>query len=617
MQLTELLFQRVKELGGQGQLALRPGYVAIVSRASTVRVALVAALFPGAEDQRRLVDGAEGPGRVGVGLVVSPGGAPYRILRELGGSRQLQKQDPATKKFAQLSEDSLEIDSFLRVECGLPPADVYANFFVIEQHELPSARAKALSGPALSVAQVDQPKVQALREELELTRRFEGFQDALFKVQQRLHELGEMAQKLRVAEEEFRAADEQAQRSSWTPEQIKELTRRAAGAKNLQKRREEQLGEVVSRRQRAGEETAAPVQLFLQDPWFGGGIAGGLALDALAFVFKAPWVALLGLLPYAAALVSVLRWIQADEAEKESVRHLESLAAREKQLKKTFDDEAAPLKAALKAANVGSAEELSEIFKQREEVLARRDEAKARYDLLLQDPELAKVAAEMPGLEIERRKLEQEVGAQGFARAVGEIEKDLKVALGLSEAKAVPGSKSGAGQPTSEGEMPKLLVARAAELLGVLPEDLWAQAGQRLSAYLAALTDQRVASAKFDAKGALLLVAADGRQGLYLGMPPPLRDLCYAALRLLLLEKVVAAKKLPVVIDDAFAVLEPAKRQLIAKMLKSLGTQTQILHRSAEPPAAGVADHVVQAGLAGPAVPPGPAGPAPAPAGLA
>ena len=35
MQLTELLYQRVKDLGAQGQIALRPGYVAVVSRAAS------------------------------------------------------------------------------------------------------------------------------------------------------------------------------------------------------------------------------------------------------------------------------------------------------------------------------------------------------------------------------------------------------------------------------------------------------------------------------------------------------------------------------------------------------------------------------------------------------
>ena len=145
MQLTELLYQRVKDLGAQGQIALRPGYVAVVSRAASLRGALMAALFPGPDDLRRLVDG-EGPTRVGLGLV-SGDGTPYRLLRELGGARQLQRFDAAGKKFSTLSEDNLEIESFLRVECGLPPADHYFSFFILESNELPSLKARGASGP--------------------------------------------------------------------------------------------------------------------------------------------------------------------------------------------------------------------------------------------------------------------------------------------------------------------------------------------------------------------------------------------------------------------------------------------------------------------------------------
>ena len=590
MQLTELLYQRVKELGAQGQFALRPGYVAIVSRASAVRAALVAALVPGPDDQRKLEDGAAGaggPARIGLGLLGGDG-KPYRLLREVGGSRQLQRFDPATKKFITLTEDSLEIDSFLRVECGLPPGDGYVTFFVLESNELPSLRAKALG--AAGEAQVDQVRVKALREELENTRNFETLQDRLFRVQQRLHELSELDHRLRDAEQEYQVVEDEAQRSPWTAEQIKDISKRAAGAKELQKRREEVLGDLIQKRQRALDSTPETPLPFLKDPWFGGGLAAGVAIDILAVALKTPALALLGVAPYAASLVSVLRWIQGDEEEKEAATYLQDIGAREKQARRTFEEEAAPLKNALKAANAGSAEELVELFKQREEVLARRDLLKAKYDELLKDPELSQVAAELPPLEAERRQLEQDVAAQGFARAVGEIERDLKSALGLTEAAKKPGSS----QAASEGETPRLLVERAGDLLGISAEELWTQLGPRLSTYLAALTDKRVASARPDAKGGLILVAADGRQGPYLGMPPPLRDLCYSALRLALVEKVVAVKPLPLVVDDSFAPLDPAKRQLVAKMLKGISAQTQVIHRSVEPPPPGTADHVVQ-----------------------
>jgi uncharacterized protein YhaN len=92
-----------------------------------------------------------------------------------------------------------------------------------------------------------------------------------------------------------------------------------------------------------------------------------------------------------------------------------------------------------------------------------------------------------------------------------------------------------------------------------------------------------------------MLAAPDGRSGPYTSLPPPLRDLVYSALRLTLLERVGGYKRLPIVVDDAFGTLEPAKRALIAKMLKGISTQTQVIHRVAEPPPPGTADVVLSA----------------------
>ena len=52
-------------------------------------------------------------------------------------------------------------------------------------------------------------------------------------------------------------------------------------------------------------------------------------------------------------------------------------------------------------------------------------------------------------------------------------------------------------------------------------------------------------------------------------------------------------KRLPIVVDDAFGTFDAAKRALIAKMLKGIATQTQVIHRVVEPPPAGTADLVL------------------------
>jgi len=583
VQLTELLYQRVKDLGAQGQIALRPGYVAVISRAASLRSALLAALFPGPDDLRRLVDG-EGPTRIGLGLV-SGDGTPYRLLRELGGARQLQRFDAAGKKFSTLSEDNLEIESFLRVECGLPPADHYFSFFILESNELPSLKARGVSGPE---AVVDGAKVQALKQEMEQTRRYEGIQDRLFKVQQRLHELTELNHRFRQAQDELNAIQAELARSPWTPEQMKDLTARAGRAKEDVKRRDDALSELAYKRQRAIQTTPPPAESLWGNPWFVVGLLLGIGIDAVAVWLRNPTIAFAGLVPFFAALVALLRWIQVDEADKEAATYLKELKEREQAVHRLYNEEQALLKNAMKAAHVDSAADLVQLFEEREKVIRSREDARALVEELRKQPDLARVPIESPLLEEEKRKLEAEVSAQGFARPIGEIEMDMKHAMGLG------GSRRG-GTIVPEPEVPQNLVDKAAELLNLSPDEVWEAIGQRLSAYLSALTDKRIVSSTTDEKRHWVLSNADGRSGPYHGLPPQLKDLAYAALRLALLERVAAYKRLPVVVDDAFSALEPAKRALIAKMLKGIAAQTQIIHRTVEEPPQGTADLVVQA----------------------
>jgi hypothetical protein len=583
VQLTELLFQKVKDLPGEGQLSLKPGYVAVVSKAATFRAALTAPVCPAPEDPKRLSDGG-GPTRVGVGLL-SGGGSPYRLLRELGGARQLLRFDPQTKGFEAVTEDQLEIDSFLRVECGMPAADAYTGFFVLEVNELPSLRGKAAA--AASEAYVDQPRVKALKEELEMTKKFEATQDRLFKVAQKLHELKLLEEKLKEAEADLKAVEAEMKRSPWSAAEIKDLSAKALRAKDDLKKRDDAFADIAKKRQKAAQTVAPPPEPVLRNPWFFGGLVVGVALDVAAFVLRKPPIALGSLIPFLAPLVVVLRWIEGDEADKQASADAQELKEREIKAKKDYEAEQAPLRAAMRAAKVDAPQDLLAVFKERELVVKRRDAAAAKLAKLKMEPELSRLAVEIPLLEAEKVKLEEEVHQTGFSRGIGEIELDLKHAMGIST------GKSGAVVP--EPEVPKHLVSRAAELLNLGPDELWSQLSPRLASYLGALTDRRVVSGKPDEKGMLLLSAADGRTGGYMTLPPPLRDLVYTSLRLALLERVAGYKRLPVVVDDAFGILEGPKRALIGKMLKGIGTQTQVIHRVAVTPEPGSADLVLQA----------------------
>jgi uncharacterized protein YhaN len=68
-------------------------------------------------------------------------------------------------------------------------------------------------------------------------------------------------------------------------------------------------------------------------------------------------------------------------------------------------------------------------------------------------------------------------------------------------------------------------------------------------------------------------------------------DLMYLALRLTLIEKAAAQHKLPVVIEDTFnTVIDAPKQPLFGRMVKHLGSLTQVLHVSGAGQSGSLAD---------------------------
>ena len=581
MQLSELLYQRVRGLGGQGQLALKPGYVVVVSTSAALRPALVAAIFPGLEDEKQLSDGSGGVTRVGVG-VVPAASPPCRVLRELGGDRQLQRLDPTTKKFQTISKDALEIESFLRLECALPAPELYGSFFVLTAQELPSAKAR----PAAEGANVDQKKVATLRAELEATKRYEEQQDELFKVSDRLLSLDQLDEKVAAVEVELADLNAVRGKTSYTPAQQADILARANRLKEEEKKRDELLSKIGVERNQLLDRQQQDPEPFQRSTLFSGGIAAGVLIDAVAVLLKRPSIALLGLLGFGAALVAVLRWIEADESGSRVEEELEELAGREDRVKKEFSEQQAPVRAAMKSAGAESPEELAAHFNEKAAVDTTRQAVAARLDKLKADP-LYGALGERPKLTEEKQQLELAISTQGFARPLQTIENELKAALGLT---AVAEKKPAA----SDADVPKGLFAQAAQILSAPVESLAAPIEPRLAAYLTALTDKRIVAGRMDANGHLLLSTPDGRWGPYAGLPPPLRDLAYVALRLALLEKVAASKKAPILVDDAFGTFEPPRRALISRMLKGISASGQVIHRVVEPPPAGITEHVVK-----------------------
>ena len=134
------------------------------------------------------------------------------------------------------------------------------------------------------------------------------------------------------------------------------------------------------------------------------------------------------------------------------------------------------------------------------------------------------------------------------------------------------------------------LMMIATDLFAADIPSLWSVLHDRAVQYLTALTDRRYHGIQLDKDGHATL-EAPGRTLSARELPGKDLDLMYVALRLTLIEKAAASHKLPVVIEDTFnTVIDAAKQPLFGRMVKHLGSLTQVLHVSGAGQSASLAD---------------------------
>jgi hypothetical protein len=126
------------------------------------------------------------------------------------------------------------------------------------------------------------------------------------------------------------------------------------------------------------------------------------------------------------------------------------------------------------------------------------------------------------------------------------------------------------------------LVGAAADLLAVEVATLGARLAERMAQYTAALTDRRVEGMEIshDGQG---MAHIGGRKVPVGQLESHDVDWVWLALRLSLLERLVAHEPMPVLLEDMATGMDEARLPMLGRMLKAIGTATQILHVTAHP----------------------------------
>ncbi|MBE2249190.1 MAG: chromosome segregation protein SMC [Myxococcus sp.] len=620
MLILELAVQGVRGFSPSARVAFKAGYTVLVSPTeipAPLAGLTTALVYPDGRggDGAFLAPGAKG-GRAGLSVQAADQSL-WRLVRDLGGQGALNKLNRQTNQFEVVTQDAAELSQALRA-AGFPARPTFEQLFTFTVGQLPSRRPRASAkapagGPGAAAAKplgqrvqsaFDQyanelptdtgpsvEKLAALENELAVAKevagiqfRMDGLQADAFKAEHRLRVYEELRDKLEAARAElFKAPTPQ---SLGLPDDIIERVRRSGDEK---KRRAEAFARLERERADAGLGDEPPrIEPLWKDARILAAIAAGLALLVAGGVLEGMgrFLALAAIPAFTFAGLLALRFIEELQHRSREGAKREVFEVRRKKLEDEFGLAASIVDTALDKVEANTPDEFFTVMAKREELQPAVAALELEFADYESDPETASLADTVARLKAEHEALNQQLlnMSGGYARETREIERELQR---MREALAGKAPSAAAGEefsavPTGPNETfddpCPAPMALACEIFSTDPSTLWGVLRDRCVQYLVALTDKRYHAVDLDAHGRAT-VQAPGRAIAAGELPAKDLDLLYLALRLTLAEKAGAQTRLPVLIEDAFGgVIDPAKQGLFARMLKHIGTLTQVLH---------------------------------------
>ncbi len=415
----------------------------------------------------------------------------------------------------------------------------------------------------------------------ELQYRLDGLQGELFGVEQKLKAYDDAKASLARAGKQVEESPTLL-KLGLPPETFDRVKRFPAE----RQRREDQLARIATERAQAEERAPqGPAEPIWRDQRFLAALAAGVAclVGATFLDSYARYVALLAIPAFGFAALLALRHIEDLQAAARSSGRVDLFAAREKKVEDDFAAASAVVKSAFAKVGVDSAEDFLALFERKasaEEQLAQAQVALAEME---SDPDTSSALQKGQKLKAEQEQINQKLLSMsgGYVRDQRDVERDIeKLEEALApKAEPVEEFKPVETGPTEliEDPVPALLKA-ASDLFHKDVPTLWAMLKDRCGQYIAALTDRRYHALEVDAQGRAQ-VAAPGRTVPLGEVPAKDVDLIWISLRLTLVEKHATIAKVPLVVEDTFTgAVDEAKAPLLVRMLKHLGTQTQVLH---------------------------------------
>ncbi len=629
MLILELAVQGARGFSPSVRLAFKAGYTILVSPTeipAPLAGLTTALVYPDGRggDGAFLAPGSKF-GRAGLS-VQSADQKIWRVVRDLGGQGTLHKLDRQTNQFEVLTQEATEQNQALRA-AGFPARPTFEQLFTLTVGQLPSRRPRASTKAAADQSE-KQPtgqrvqsafdqyanelvpadtgpsveKLAALEKELAIAKevaqlqfRMDGVQADAFKAEQRLRAFEELKAKVESARAELLKAP--TPQSLGLPDDIVERVRRSGDEK---KRRDEALARLERERVDAGLGEDEPrVSPVWKDMRFLAALLAGFLLLVAGAVFEGMgrFLALLAIPAFTFAGLLVLRFIEELQHRSREGAKREVFEVRRKKLEDEFGLAASIVQTALDKVEANTADEFVTIMARRAELQPAVGALELEFADFESDPETVGLADTVVRLKAEHEQMNQKLLdlSGGYARETREIERELHRMRESLSGKVPASSVSGEFAAVQTGPHETFddpcpaAMQLACEVFNADLATLWGVMRDRCVQYLVALTDKRYHGVDLDVHGRAT-VQAPGRSVVAGELPAKDLDLLYVALRLTIAEKAGAQTKLPVLIEDAFGgVIDASKQSLFARMLKHIGTLTQVLHvigASQTPPAA-------------------------------
>lgn len=627
--------ERARVAFAEGVQRLEPA-----EKADTVHAAVLDLLYPEGHESglHTLVLPEAAQARVGV-TVVGRDGLQYRVLRDVRGGRVSLLAPGEDGALAPLTSQPAEIAQMVTARLGFPQRDVFEGVFWSAKADLPSQRKVMVTKKAAvvddrplppgyadhtpAVHASDDERRTALKNAMEqwaslqrvdeLEFKLDGLQKQLFTLDEQQRPLDAAMTSVDKAEAAYAAATAQL-----TPEQAAELydaglvfTRQQAKAETEiarltddieNTRRDLARYEVVAR-----EEPAHVVKAALQEPLVVGGLAGAVICVAAGviggyFSPGARWLAMGDAIGLLVALVGAWRFVDDLEYGQRLRRRIER---KEKDLSQTRSRAELDTEHALRlfASHGLELEDLGHV----EDTLKRINAAAAALEVAKTELDALRASGAIDVSE-ERDALKQTIadteeslyGLGGFMGDRHSIQAEVLAlcqALGetppasmagaaaaaeysqpMAPAPAAPIEEEPAPEPAPPEDLGQRLLSLGGDMLAKTAADVGMVLQGRMAQILGAMSDQRYVGIELGGRGEVSLVDGASRTALpFVSLTPGDRDMAYLAIKVAVLEAILAQQKMPVGLFRVFETTPPTKAPMMASLVQFLGARAQLV----------------------------------------